>query len=56
MHKLFSYTIQKTSRPADFVESGDTKTYADLATAQGLKDVAKYANGVGPSKGYILDL
>ncbi|EMP9336848.1 glycerophosphodiester phosphodiesterase [Acinetobacter baumannii] len=44
----------KTSRPADFVESGDTKTYADLATAQGLKDVAKYANGVGPSKGYIL--
>ncbi|MDA3556143.1 glycerophosphodiester phosphodiesterase [Acinetobacter sp. AOR15_HL] len=44
----------KTSQPADFVESGDTKTYADLATAQGLKDVAKYANGVGPSKGYIL--
>ncbi|KQQ77849.1 glycerophosphodiester phosphodiesterase [Acinetobacter sp. Leaf130] len=45
----------KTSQPADFVESGDTKTYADLATAQGLKDVAKYANGVGPSKGYILN-
>ena len=44
----------KTSQPADFVESGETKTYADLATAQGLKDVAKYANGVGPSKGYIL--
>ncbi len=45
----------KTSQPADFVESGDTKTYADLATAQGLKDMAKYANGVGPSKGYILN-
>ncbi|GAA5586456.1 glycerophosphodiester phosphodiesterase, periplasmic [Acinetobacter calcoaceticus] len=45
----------KTSQPADFVESGETKTYADLATAQGLKDVAKYANGVGPSKGYILN-
>lgn len=45
----------KTSQPADFVESGDTKTYADLATSQGLKDVAKYANGVGPSKGYILN-
>ncbi|MFW1923367.1 glycerophosphodiester phosphodiesterase [Acinetobacter geminorum] len=44
----------KTAQPADFVESGETKTYADLATAQGLKDVAKYANGVGPSKGYIL--
>ncbi|NUG23047.1 glycerophosphodiester phosphodiesterase [Acinetobacter lactucae] len=45
----------KTSQPADFVEAGDTKTYADLATAQGLKEVAKYANGVGPSKGYILN-
>ncbi|NUF38397.1 glycerophosphodiester phosphodiesterase [Acinetobacter lactucae] len=45
----------KNSQPADFVESGETKTYADLATAQGLKDVAKYANGVGPSKGYILN-
>lgn len=45
----------KTSQPADFVESGETKTYADLATSQGLKDVAKYANGVGPSKGYILN-
>ncbi|MDX8164411.1 glycerophosphodiester phosphodiesterase [Acinetobacter pittii] len=45
----------KTSQPADFVESGETKTYADLATAQGLKDVAKYANGVGPGKGYILN-
>lgn len=45
----------KTSQPADFIESGETKTYADLATAEGLKDVAKYANGVGPSKGYILN-
>ncbi|MDQ9950162.1 MULTISPECIES: glycerophosphodiester phosphodiesterase [Acinetobacter] len=45
----------KIAQPADFVESGETKTYADLATAQGLKDVAKYANGVGPSKGYILN-
>lgn len=45
----------KTSQPADFVESGETKTYADLATAQSLKEVAKYANGVGPSKGYILN-
>lgn len=45
----------KTSRPADFVESGVSKTYGDLATAQSLKDVAKYANGVGPSKNYILN-
>lgn len=61
LHKTIKYAqiIQlydaKTSQPADFVESGETKTYADLATAQGLKDVAKYANGVGPSKGYILN-
>jgi len=61
LHKMIKHAqiIQlydaKTSQPADFVESGETKTYADLATAQGLKDVAKYANGVGPSKGYILN-
>ncbi|MCH7382254.1 glycerophosphodiester phosphodiesterase [Acinetobacter dispersus] len=41
------------ARPADYVDQNNPKTYADLATAQGLKDVAAYANGVGPSKAYI---
>jgi glycerophosphoryl diester phosphodiesterase len=44
----------KTSRPADFVASGDPRTYADLATPAGLAFVATYADGVGPSKDYIV--
>ncbi|HEX5619950.1 MAG TPA: glycerophosphodiester phosphodiesterase [Solirubrobacteraceae bacterium] len=44
----------KTAKPYDFVVSGDPRTYGDLATPQGLKDVARYADGVGPSKDYIV--
>jgi glycerophosphoryl diester phosphodiesterase len=42
------------ARPADFVESGDPRTYADLATPAGLRGIARYADGVGPSKDYIV--
>ncbi|WP_038341912.1 glycerophosphodiester phosphodiesterase [Acinetobacter sp. A47] len=41
------------TQPADYVAENNPKTYADLATASGLKEVAKYANGVGPWKNYI---
>lgn len=41
-------------RPYDFVLAGDTRTYADLATPAGLADIAGYANGIGPSTGYII--
>jgi glycerophosphoryl diester phosphodiesterase len=37
-------------KPAD----GSGKTYGEIATAAGLKDVATYADGVGPSKDYII--
>ena len=43
-----------TQRPWDFVVSGDTRTYADMATPAGLRDIARYADGVGPSKDYIV--
>lgn len=33
---------------------GDTRTYGELATPAGLKAVATYADGVGPSKDYIV--
>jgi glycerophosphoryl diester phosphodiesterase len=42
------------TRPYDFVAAGDTRTYGDLATRQGLDEVASYADGVGPSKDYIV--
>jgi glycerophosphoryl diester phosphodiesterase len=43
-----------TSRPYDFVVAGDSRTYADLATPAGLKEIAGYADGAGPSKDYIV--
>jgi glycerophosphoryl diester phosphodiesterase len=44
----------KTARPYDFVVRGDPRTYAQLATPAGLAFVATYADGVGPSKDYII--
>ncbi len=43
-------------RPYDFVLAGDPRGYADLATPAGLAEIAAYANGIGPSTGYILPL
>jgi glycerophosphoryl diester phosphodiesterase len=39
----------KTARPTD----ATTGTYADMATLDALKEISKYADGVGPSKDYI---
>jgi glycerophosphoryl diester phosphodiesterase len=44
----------KTARPADVVKAGGTTTYGDMATPAGLRDIARYADGVGPSKDYIV--
>ena len=33
---------------------GDTRTYGELATPAGLRGIARYAEGVGPSKDYIV--
>ncbi len=38
-------------KPYDFVISGDNRTYGDLRTAAGLKDIATYADGIGPGSG-----
>lgn len=40
--------------PADFQASGDKRTYMDLMTAAGLKEIKKTADGIGPYKRYIL--
>ncbi|AXY56141.1 glycerophosphodiester phosphodiesterase [Acinetobacter chinensis] len=45
----------KLLRPADFVLNGTPLTYGEMATAQGLKDIAKYADGAGPAKSYIFN-
>jgi glycerophosphoryl diester phosphodiesterase len=41
-------------RPADLAAQSDPRTYGDLATDAGLRDIADYADGVGPWKNYIV--
>jgi len=42
------------SRPADWRLAGDTRTYADMMTPFGLREVATYANGIGPEKNAVI--
>ncbi|KAJ1684128.1 hypothetical protein LUZ63_020697 [Rhynchospora breviuscula] len=44
----------KSGAPYDLVAEGDPRTYADLTSAQGLKDVATYADGIGPNVDQVL--
>jgi len=43
-----------TGAPADFVASGDPRTYADITSALGLRQVARYATFLGPDKNQIV--
>lgn len=43
-----------SGKPYDFVVAGDSRTYADLVTPQGLAEIAKYADGVGLNKDLII--
>ena len=40
--------------PYDLQAKGDARTYSDLATARGLRAIARYADGVGPSKDLVV--
>ncbi len=46
--------LSDTGKPYDFVVSGDPRTYADMATPAGLKDIARYADGIGANKNLIV--
>ncbi|MEV0180973.1 glycerophosphodiester phosphodiesterase [Streptomyces sp. NPDC050625] len=43
-----------TSRPWDFVEAGDPRTVADLITPKGLREIAGYAQGIGPTLDLVI--
>ncbi|RJQ84415.1 glycerophosphodiester phosphodiesterase [Amycolatopsis panacis] len=45
-----------TGAPADWVAKGDKRTYADLVSPAGLREVAKYAVYLGPEKSQIIPL
>jgi glycerophosphoryl diester phosphodiesterase len=42
------------TQPYDFVAGNDPRTYGDLAANAGLREIARYADGAGPSKDYIV--
>jgi glycerophosphoryl diester phosphodiesterase len=41
-------------QPGDVLAAGGTTTYADMATPQGVRQIAAYADIVGPDKSYIV--
>jgi glycerophosphoryl diester phosphodiesterase len=48
--------LDEAGRPWDFTASGDLRTYADLATPEGLAWIATYADGIGPNKRLIVPM
>ncbi|MFJ5777895.1 glycerophosphodiester phosphodiesterase [Streptomyces sp. NPDC093094] len=42
------------TRPWDFVETGDPRTVADLVRPAGLREIASYAQGIGPTLDLIV--
>ncbi|MEU1887810.1 glycerophosphodiester phosphodiesterase [Micromonospora sp. WMMD987] len=46
--------LDATGQPYDFTATGDPRTYRDLATAAGLRGIARYADGVGLNKNLIV--
>ncbi len=46
--------LDSSGAPYDFVVSGDPRTYADLVQPEGLRFIARYADGIGPNKDLII--
>lgn len=46
--------IGSSGAPYDLVAAGDTRTYADLVTRQGIAEIARYADGIGAEKSVII--
>ncbi|CCK31397.1 glycerophosphoryl diester phosphodiesterase [Streptomyces davaonensis JCM 4913] len=43
-----------STRPYDFVETGDPRTVADLVKPAGLREIASYAQGIGPTLDLVI--
>ncbi|WP_071898618.1 glycerophosphodiester phosphodiesterase [Cystobacter ferrugineus] len=54
--KLVQLMEEASLQPYDFVVAKDARTYADLMTEAGMKEIATYAQGVGPYKRSIIDV
>ncbi|MCY0857747.1 glycerophosphodiester phosphodiesterase [Cupriavidus sp. D39] len=52
--KLIQLMGGAKNRPADWRLAGDTRTFANMMTPIGLREVASYANGIGPEKSSVV--
>jgi glycerophosphoryl diester phosphodiesterase len=43
-----------SDKPYDFTLAGDSRTYKDMLTPAGLREIARYADGIGPWKPYLI--
>lgn len=48
--------LSNGGQPYDFTVAGDRRTYADLATPAGLKEIASYADGIGAHTALMIPL
>ncbi|MBB5806548.1 glycerophosphoryl diester phosphodiesterase [Saccharothrix ecbatanensis] len=46
--------INSSGAPYDFVKAGDKRTYRDLVTVEGLREIRSYASGVGTAKDLVI--
>ncbi|GAB2997030.1 glycerophosphodiester phosphodiesterase [Saccharothrix stipae] len=46
--------INSSGAPYDFVKAGDKRTYSDLVTPEGLREIRTYASGIGAAKDRII--
>ncbi len=46
--------VDASGAPYDFQASGDDRTYADLVTPEGLREISTYADAVGANKDLVL--
>ncbi|MBA2699883.1 MAG: glycerophosphodiester phosphodiesterase [Nocardioidaceae bacterium] len=46
--------IDSKGAPYDLKAAGDPRTYADLVTPDGLREIATYADGIGPNKDIVI--
>ncbi|AEK61996.1 glycerophosphodiester phosphodiesterase family protein [Collimonas fungivorans] len=51
---VMTYGSPDTAKPFSWLQKGDSRTFAAMATPEGLAEIKTYADGIGPWKLYIL--
>lgn len=51
---MLTYNSPDTAKPYSWLQHGDPRTFAAMATPEGLAEIKTYADGIGPWKVYII--